>query len=77
MSDFDNTNRGALWKNKNRKTDSHPNLQGKLNINGEEYYLSAWTKVSSSGSKWLSLSLGDKIEAAAPADNNADDIWDD
>ena len=61
---YDDTNRGVLFSNRNRKSENHPNLTGKLNIDGVEYYLSAWTKTSKAGEKYISLSLGKPVEAA-------------
>jgi uncharacterized protein (DUF736 family) len=57
MSDYDNTNSGALFANADRKTDKHPNARGTLNVEGVEYWISAWTKVSKKGEKYQSLSV--------------------
>jgi len=50
-----NNNRGALWKVADRKSDKHPNLNGKATINGQDYYVSGWT--NSEGGKKPILSL--------------------
>ena len=40
---YDNTNRGALWKNNEMRPDKKdPHFQGTINIDGKEYQLSAW-----------------------------------
>lgn len=40
---YDNTNRGALWKNTEMRPDRRdPHFQGTININGKDYQLSAW-----------------------------------
>jgi len=40
---YDNTNRGALWKNTEMRPDKRdPHFQGTINIDGKEYQLSAW-----------------------------------
>jgi uncharacterized protein (DUF736 family) len=57
MSDYDNTNSGALFANADRKTDKHPNARGTLNVEGVEYWISAWTKTSKKGDKYQSLSV--------------------
>jgi hypothetical protein len=62
MSDYDNTNSGALFENVDRKTDKHPNARGTLNVEGVEYWISAWTKVSKKGDKYQSLSVQRKEE---------------
>ena len=38
--EYDNVNRGQIWKNENRKTDTHPQFTGSINIEGKEYWLS-------------------------------------
>jgi uncharacterized protein (DUF736 family) len=67
MSDYDNTNSGALFANADRKTDKHPNARGTLNVEGVEYWISAWTKVSKKGDKYQSLSVQRKDAQQAPA----------
>jgi hypothetical protein len=57
MSDYDNTNRGALFTNKRRQRDSQPAFTGRLNVEGREYWISAWGKTSKAGEKFLSLSV--------------------
>ena len=56
---FDNTNKGALFTAKERKTEKHPNMTGKVNINGTDYSLSAWSNKSKKGEKYLSLKVSD------------------
>lgn len=58
--EFDNTDRGALFKNKDKETDSHPDYQGSVNVGGREYWLSAWLKESKKGEKYMSLSVKPK-----------------
>jgi len=59
---YDNTNRGVLFANKARKTDSQPNARGTLNVDGTEYWISAWTKTSQNGERYQSLSIQPKEE---------------
>jgi hypothetical protein len=61
---FDNTNRGVLFKNKDKTDDKHADYQGNANVNGEEFWLNAWIKTSKKGTKYMSLSLKPKQEAA-------------
>lgn len=42
MSNYDNTNKGAFWKNEDRQKDTHPHYKGSINVEGVEYWLSAW-----------------------------------
>lgn len=41
---YDNTNRGAIWRNDKKEKDSHPDFKGSLNIDGKEYWVSAWKR---------------------------------
>lgn len=63
---YDNTNRGALFKNDRKEKDTHPDLKGTINIDGVEYWLSGWSKVTQKGDKMLSLSVSPKEQQAAP-----------
>ena len=62
MNQYDNTNSGALFTNKNRKEEKHPNYTGKLNVNGKEYQLSGWIKETKTGEQFLSLKLSEPFQ---------------
>jgi uncharacterized protein (DUF736 family) len=64
MAEYDDTNRGALFKNTRKEKDSHPDYKGTANINGVEYWVSSWLKVSKSGEKYLSTAYTAKEESA-------------
>ena len=57
---YDNTNRGALFRNNRKEQDSQPDHTGSINVDGKEYYLNAWIKTSKSGDKFFSLSIKPK-----------------
>jgi hypothetical protein len=61
---YDNTNRGALFKNDRRTTDKHPEYTGTLNVNGTEYWLSAWVRDGKRG-KYFSMAVKPKEEKHA------------
>ena len=63
---YDNTNRGALFKNDRREKDTHPEYKGSINVDGEEYWLSAWVKTSNSGQKFFSLTVQAKNTKSVP-----------
>jgi len=58
--EFDNTNRGSLFKNDKKETDGHPDYKGQLNVNGQDFWISAWLKTSKQGTKFMSLSVQPK-----------------
>jgi hypothetical protein len=41
---YDNTNSGTLGKNRNPKSNKSPDLTGKINAGGEDFWISAWLK---------------------------------
>jgi hypothetical protein len=66
MADFDNNNRGVLFKNAKKTTDKHPDYTGSCEVNGQEMWLSAWIKTSTKdSSKFMSLQF--QAKEAAPA----------
>lgn len=48
---YDNTNRGAIWRNNERTKETHPHYQGSINIDGKEYWLNAWKKEADASEK--------------------------
>lgn len=56
-SQYDETNRGALFKNSRKTKDSHPHMTGRINVEGKEYWISAWTKTDRNGNRFQSLSV--------------------
>lgn len=61
---YDNTNRGALFKNAEKKTDKHPDYSGNLNVDGVEFFLDAWIKKAESGRTFMSVSVKVKEKQA-------------
>lgn len=62
MADFDNTNRGVLFKEKDKKNEKGPDWTGKLNVNGKDYRVAAWQKESKDGQGFYSLAVSDPSE---------------
>ena len=74
---YDDTNRGALFKNDRKETENHPDYKGQVNVDGTDYWLSAWIKESQNGGKYMSLSVQPKEDrkpaAKKPMRNDADE----
>jgi uncharacterized protein (DUF736 family) len=84
---YDNTNRGAIFKNDDKQQDNHPDYKGSINVNGVDMWVSGWLKTSEkTGKKFMSLSVKAKEEkapqmpvkqAAKPSPSGFDDFPDD
>lgn len=61
---YDNTNRGALFKNNRKADEKHADYTGTLNIAGVDHWISAWVRESAKG-KFFSLSIKPKDGTAA------------
>jgi hypothetical protein len=79
---YDNTNSGLLAKNDKQGNEARPDYRGSINVEGREYWLSAWIKTGRDGTKlagqkYMSLSVQPKdasyggAPAAAPAPASA------
>jgi len=68
MSDYDNTNSGALFKNDRKVSPNQPDYRGDINVNGTDFWISAWLKESKKGTKFMSLAVTvkEEMKAAAP-----------
>lgn len=79
---YDNSNRGAIFKNDDKQQDNHPDYKGSLNVNGVDLWVSGWIKTSEkTGKKFLSLSVKPKEDApvkkASAPSSGFDDMNDD
>ena len=48
---YDNTNRGSLFKNDRKELDNHPDYNGSINIDGKDYWLNGWIQESTKTKK--------------------------
>ena len=58
MSDYDDTNRGAIFKN-DKTADNQPDYTGKINVDGVEKRIALWIRESKSGTKYMSAAISD------------------
>ena len=79
--EFDNTDRGVLYRNENKTSENHPDYSGSVNVAGADYWLSGWLKESKKdGKKFFSLSVrpkNDSKPANKPVKSVDPDINDD
>ena len=83
---YDNTNRGQVWPNKDKQSDTHPDFKGSVNVEGVDYWVSAWKRKEGANPKAPSLSFSiqqkesqeprapEPAQTTAPADDGFDDI---
>lgn len=63
---YEETNRGAIWGNRKKETERHPDFTGSLNVEGVEYWVSAWKRRADQSDKAPSLSFQIRRKEAAP-----------
>jgi uncharacterized protein (DUF736 family) len=67
MSNYDNTNKGALFTNDQKGNEKAPNYKGKLNVNGKEYEIAGWVRQGKNGS-FLSLTVAEPYQKSTLTD---------
>ena len=72
MAQYDNTNTGMLKRNDRKESDKHPDYKGVINVEGTDYWMSAWIKVGKeggklAGQKYFSIALQPVEEQSRPA----------
>lgn len=83
MTQYDNTNSGALFKNKDKvEGDNRPDYTGKLNVNGKDMKLAGWLRTpNAGGNKFLSIKMEEFQQQSAggesPDNNGGMDDLDD
>ena len=70
-------NSGILSRDAERKTDKHPEFKGTAEVNGVEYWLSAWVNENDRG-KYFKINFKEKeprVESTqAPSSVDKDDV---
>ena len=75
---FDDTNRGALFRDDNKSKDTDRDYSGILDVDGREFWMSGWLKTSKKGIKYLSIAIKpkDEIDKTKPKASRADEMSD-
>lgn len=63
---------GAVFVNKDKKTDNHPDRRGTIKVRGVEYRISGWLKKSKNGESYMSVAISEMREKSAGG-NSQDD----
>ena len=73
MAEYDNTNRGAIWKNDKKETDKHPDFRGEMEVTAPgKYWVSAWRRAPGAPDKAPALSFAltpKEAQSAKPSSN--------
>jgi|TARA_S200002703_G_C3725108_1_gene222774 uncharacterized protein (DUF736 family) len=80
MNQYDNTNRGRLFKNDRKEKETHPDFRGDCELSVKElkallaeatgdtvpFYVKGWKKVSKNDVAYLSLAFDPKVVDTTP-----------
>lgn len=69
---YDNRNSGIITRNDKQGNEKRPDYRGSINVDGRDYWISAWIKTGRDGTKlagqkYMSLSVEPKDASSAPA----------
>ena len=68
---YDNRNRGSIWKNEKKQTETHPDFTGTYtDENNVEYWVSAWKRKPDASDKAPALSFSLKRKEATQGVQN-------
>lgn len=59
--EYDNTNRGVLFKQTDKTNEKAPDYKGNFNYKGSEFKIAGWIKMSKTGNPFLSISVDDFV----------------
>ena len=76
---YDNTNKGAIWKNADKQKDTQPDFKGSINVEGVEYFLNAWKRKEGASEKVpvLNFSIMKKENKPFPKQEESNNSQDD
>ena len=64
--EYDNKNRGALFTNERKESEKHPDFNGTVNVEGKDFRIAAWKKMSKKGKDYMSLSISEAYDTEKP-----------
>lgn len=65
---------GSIGRNKDKKTEKHPDYKGSCQIDGVGYWISGWIRREEDGGHWLSLAFSQKSAKEAKVVKPDDDM---
>lgn len=71
---MDNLNKGAIFKNENKKEQKHPDYKGKINWNGQDIEISLWVAEAKNGNKYFSAKLQEPFVKQTSTIQTNDDL---
>jgi len=54
---FDNDNRGAIWRNEKKIKDTQPDFTGSIMVDGKDYFISGWKRKQGASPKSPAVSI--------------------
>jgi len=70
---FDDRNRGSIWANKKKREGKQdPDFTGSLNVDGHDYWVSAWKRRPDAGANSPALSFSVKQKDGKPASSGTE-----
>lgn len=60
--EYDETNKGVIFLEQDKKTEKSPDYTGKVNVEGAEFRIAGWKRVSKNGKPFISLAVSDPDE---------------
>jgi hypothetical protein len=69
MSQYDNTNKGALWKKRDDASENAPDWKIEFNVNGCDWVLAYWKRkpTDNHNGPWGRFTIENKTEQQQPA----------
>jgi len=61
-----NEGQGSLFPNDHKSEDRHPDMTGRVNIDGRLLSIAGWNKTTRDGTEWLSLQVSEPRQRQEP-----------